>query len=96
MSGEAGAERVLDPKIAIFKVQPFLNQVEFGHAIFFVRALRRPLKQFKTGTIHPQEEQKNVVENGHGCCGIYSTPRFAVALVFGRGRTRYRGCWLGS
>ena len=44
----AAAERALDPKIAIFKVQPFLNQVEFGHAIFFVRALRRPLKQFET------------------------------------------------
>ena len=38
-------------------------------------------------------EEKNVVENGHGCCGIYST-RFAVALVFGRGGTHCRGCWI--
>ena len=36
VSGEGGAagERALDPKIAIFKDPPFLNQVEFEHAIF--------------------------------------------------------------
>ena len=36
---------------------------------FFVRALRRPLKQFETGTLLGRAK-KNVVENGHGCCGI--------------------------
>ena len=60
MSGEAAgagaaaaAERTLDPKIAIFKVPPFPNQVEFGHAVFkrvLRQGPRRPLKQFETGT----------------------------------------------
>ena len=56
-SGEAGAataaERALDPKIAIFKVPPFLNKWNLdmrSSREFFVRVLRRPLKQFGTGT----------------------------------------------
>ena len=49
VSGEAAAaggaaERVLDPKIAIFKVPPFHNQVEFGHAVF-ERVLRQGHKK---------------------------------------------------
>ena len=46
-AGAAG-ERALDPKIAIFKVPPFLNQVEFGHAVF-ERVLRQgPKKAIET------------------------------------------------
>ena len=48
VSGEggaaAGAERVLDPTIAIFKVPPFLNKEEFGHAAF-ERVLRQGPKK---------------------------------------------------
>ena len=48
VSGEAEAERVLDPKYAIFKVPPFYNQVEFGHAVF-ERVLRQgPKKTIET------------------------------------------------
>ena len=51
VSGEAAGaagERALDPKIAIFKVPPFLNQVEFGHAVF-ERVLRQgPKKAIET------------------------------------------------
>ena len=99
VSGEGGAaaeeERVLDPKIAIFKVPPFLNQVEFEHAVFEKVLRKGPKKAIETiwDRNPPRKGKKNVVENGHGCCGIYST-RFAVALVFGRGGTRYRGCWI--
>ena len=49
VSGEAeAAVRVLDPKYAIFKVPPFLNQVEFGNAVF-ERVLRQdPKKAIET------------------------------------------------
>ena len=56
VSGEAaggaaaggGEERVLDPKIAIFKVPPFLNQVEFGHAVFEKVLRKGPKKAIET------------------------------------------------
>ena len=62
--------------------------MEFGHAVF-----KRVLRQGPKNAIEtiwdrnpPTRSKKNVVENGLGCCGIYSTPRFAVALVFWEGR----------
>ena len=48
-----GAERALDPKIAIFKSHHFLTKWNLymqSSKEFFVRALRRPLKKFETVT----------------------------------------------
>ena len=80
-----GAEWVLDPKYRIFKVPPCFNQVEFRHAVF-MRVLRQgPKKAIETlRERNPHRKSKtNVVEYQHGCCGIYSTTRFAVAWFLG-------------
>ena len=70
--------------------------MEFGHAVFERVLLQGPRKAIETISDQnpPRKSKKNVVENGHDCCGIYSTPCFAVVLVFGRGGTRYRGGWI--
>ena len=63
-AGGAGAERALDPKIAIFKVPPFLNKVEFGHADF-ERVLRQGPKKVIETIRDRNPPRKSKKKGGH-------------------------------
>ena len=57
---------------------------------FFVKALRRPLKQFETGS--PLGRANKTWSKMGTAAVIYIA--LAVALYFRKGGTRCRGCWI--
>ena len=58
---------------------------------FFVRVLRRPLKQFEIGTL--LGKSRKIVEYRHGCCG-YIAHLASRLPKLGMGGTRFHGCWI--